>query len=80
MGLRGRLQWNTFLANAGIRVGEGSELLEKVGLYPKHDLYVGVGKGMTTTVKIRRNAFYCTKRVAVCILSNRTAKPFVWLA
>lgn len=71
---------NTFLADAGISVGDGSELLEKVVLYPKHDLYVGVGKGMTATVKIRGNAFYCTKSVAVCILSNRTAKPFVLLA
>lgn len=48
---------NTFLADSSIRVGDGSELLEKVGVYPKHDIYIGAGKGMTTKVEIRGNRF-----------------------
>ena len=48
---------NTFLADASIKIGDGSELLKKMGLYPKHDIYVGAGKEMATKVEIRGNLF-----------------------
>jgi hypothetical protein len=40
-----------------VKVGNGSELLKTVGLYPKHDIYISAATGMTTTVEIHRNRF-----------------------
>ena len=48
---------NTFLAHPDVKVGDGSELLKTVGLYPKHDICIGAGTGMTTTVEIHHNRF-----------------------
>lgn len=48
---------NTFLAHPDIKIGDGSDLLQTVGIYPKHDIYVGAGDGMTTTVDIHHNRF-----------------------
>ena len=48
---------NTFLAHPDVKVGDGSELLKTFGLYPKHDIYIGPGDGMTTTVEIHHNRF-----------------------
>ena len=48
---------NTFLAHPGVKVGNGSDLLKTAGLYPKHDIYIGAGNGMTTTVEIHHNRF-----------------------
>ena len=48
---------NTFLAHPEVKVGDGSELLKTVGLYPKHDICIGAGTGMTTTVEIHHNRF-----------------------
>jgi hypothetical protein len=38
---------NTFLAHPDVKVGDGSDLLKTVGIYPKHDLYIGAGESMT---------------------------------
>ncbi len=51
------VEHNTFLADPGVQVGDGSDLIQAVGRYPKHDVYVGAGTGMTTTVEIRGNRF-----------------------
>ena len=51
------VEHNTFLADPGVQVGDGSDLIQNVGRYPKHDVYVGAGTGMTTTVEIRGNRF-----------------------
>jgi hypothetical protein len=48
---------NTFLEHPDVKVGDGSELLKTVGLYTKHDIYIGPGEGMTTTVEIHHNRF-----------------------
>ncbi len=48
---------NTFLAHPDVKVGDRSDLLKTVGLYPKHDIYIGAGEGMTTTVEIHHNRF-----------------------
>lgn len=48
---------NTFLAHPAVKVGDGSELLTTNGLYPKHDIYVGPGAGMMTTVEVHHNRF-----------------------
>ncbi len=48
---------NTFLAHPDVTVGDGSALPKTVGIYPKHDIYIGAGEGMTTTVEIHHNRF-----------------------
>lgn len=48
---------NTFLAHPDVKIGDGGDLLKNVGIYPKHDIYIGAGEGMTTTVEIHHNRF-----------------------
>lgn len=48
---------NTFLAHPEVHVGDGGDLVKSVGLYPKHDIYIGAGVGLTTTVEIHHNLF-----------------------
>jgi hypothetical protein len=48
---------NSFLAHRDVKIGDGGELLKTVGIYPKHDIYIGAGDGMTTTVEIHHNRF-----------------------
>lgn len=63
---------NTFLAASDVRVGDGGDLLETRGLYPKYDVYVGFGHGMTTTVEIDRNRFLLHRDTG----SREKFKPF----
>ncbi|MBM3890089.1 MAG: hypothetical protein FJ388_13320 [Verrucomicrobia bacterium] len=63
---------NTFLAHPGVKVGDGSELLTTNGLYPKHDIYIGPGAGMTTTVEIDHNRFLMHERTG----SREKFKPY----
>jgi hypothetical protein len=63
------VEYNTFLAHPEVRVGDGSDLIESAGAYPKHDIYVGPGKDMTTTVEIRGNRFLMFEKSA-------SANPF----
>ena len=63
---------NVFLAHPDVKVGDGSELLKTNGLYPKHDIYVGPGKGMTTTVDIHHNRFLMHGKTG----SNDKFKPY----
>ncbi|MEY5024663.1 MAG: hypothetical protein RLZZ244_191 [Verrucomicrobiota bacterium] len=51
------VQYNTFLAHPDVRVGDGGDLLQSVGSYPKHDIYVGAADGITTHVDIHHNRF-----------------------
>jgi hypothetical protein len=53
---------NTFLAHPDVKVGDGSDLLITNGLYPKHDIYIGPAKDMTTTVDIHHNRFLMLER------------------
>lgn len=52
---------NTFLAHPDVKVGDGRDLLKTVGIYPKHDIYIGAGDGMTTRVEIHHNRFLMHK-------------------
>ncbi len=63
---------NSFTAHPDVKVGDGSDLLRKLGLYPKHDVYVGYGKGMTTTVEVYRNRFLMHKATG----SSNRFKPY----
>jgi hypothetical protein len=63
---------NTFLAHPDVKVGDGSELLTTKGLYPKHDIYIGPGKGMTTTVDIHHNRFLMHEKTG----SEDKLRPF----
>jgi hypothetical protein len=40
-----------------VSVGDGGGLTKTVGIYPKHDIYIGFGEGMTTIVEIHDNRF-----------------------
>lgn len=53
---------NTFLAHPDVKVGDGSALLITNGIYPKHDIYVGRGKGLTTIIEIHHNRFLMHER------------------
>lgn len=63
------VEHNTFLAHPAVRVGDGSDLIESRGAYPKHDIYVGPGKDMTTTVEIQGNRFLMFEK-------STSANPF----
>ena len=63
---------NTFLADPGVQVGDGSDLVRTVGRYPKHDIYIGPGEGMTTTVQIRGNRFLMHEKTG----SLNALKPY----
>ncbi len=63
---------NVFRAHPDVKVGDGSELLQTNGLYPKHDIYAGDCPGVTTTVEIYNNRFLMHERTA----SKDKFKPF----
>jgi hypothetical protein len=63
---------NTFLAHADVKVGDGSDLLKTINVYPKHDIFVGEGEGFTTTVEIHHNRFLMHERTG----SEEKFKPY----
>lgn len=63
---------NTFLAHPDVKVGDGSELLKTINVYPKHDIFVGSAEGFTTTVEIHHNRFLMHEQTG----SKNEFKPY----
>jgi hypothetical protein len=63
---------NVFRAHPDVKAGDGSELLTTNGLYPKHDIYIGPGQGLTTRVDIHHNHFLMHEKSG----SKDKFKPF----
>lgn len=63
---------NTFSAHPEVKVGDGSELLKTINVYPKHDVFVGAAEGFTTTVEIHHNRFLMHEQSG----SKQKFKPF----